>query len=237
MKTQKQYNLFLDSNLSNKAKNLETSNDYEQRKKVDSSSLNELKNLKDLSNIVSSCHKCKLASTRSNVVFGEGNPSSEVMFIGEGPGRKEDLEARPFIGPSGQLLTRMIEKGMGVSRDEVYICNLVKCRPTVDLAFIKDRAPNPEELEACTPYLLKQIQIVSPKVIISVGNPATKFLLKTKLGITALHGKWHEFESIPVMPIYHPSYILRNGGETSPLKHELWEDIKLVMKKLNWPLK
>ena len=194
------------------------------------------KNLEELSKKVSQCQLCKLAQTRTQSVCGEGNPDAEVMFIGEGPGRQEDLSGRPFVGPAGQLLTRMIEKGMGVARSQVYITNIVKCRPTVDLLFEKDRPPDTEEQESCTPYLLQQIQTIQPKVIVAVGAPASKFLLNTKVGITQLHGKWHEFQGIPVMPIYHPSYILRNGGEQSPLKRELWNDMKLVMEKLDWPL-
>ena len=193
-------------------------------------------NLENLAEKVSQCQLCKLAQTRTQTVFGEGNPNAEVIFIGEGPGRQEDLSGRPFVGPAGQLLTRMIEKGMSAARSQVYIANIVKCRPTVDLQFEKDRAPDLEEQKSCTPYLLEQIQAIQPKVIVAVGGPAAKFLLKTTVGITRLRGNWHEFQGIPVMPIYHPSYILRNGGEQSPLKRDLWNDIKLVMEKLGWPL-
>ena len=194
------------------------------------------KELEELEKTASQCQLCQLARTRTQVVFGEGKADAEIMFIGEGPGRQEDLSGRPFVGPAGQLLTRIIEKGISVPRAEVYIGNIVKCRPTVDLLFQKDRPPNPEEQKSCAPYIIKQIQIIRPKVIVAVGGPASKFLLKTTIGITRLRGKWHEFEGIPVMPIYHPSYVLRNGGEQSPLKKDVWNDIKLVMKKLNWPI-
>ncbi len=192
---------------------------------------------KQLQDSVSQCRLCKLAQTRTQTVFGEGDSQTELLFIGEGPGRQEDLSGRPFIGPAGQLLTRMIEQGMQVDRSRVYITNIVKCRPTVDLAFAKDRPPEADEVEACTPHLFKQIQYIQPKVIVAVGGPAAKFLLNTKLGITKLHGQWADFHGIPVMPIYHPSYILRNGGDSSPLKKELWADIQLVMAKLGWERK
>ncbi|MBE7436888.1 MAG: uracil-DNA glycosylase [Spirochaetales bacterium] len=183
-----------------------------------------------------SCEHCKLSRTRTQVVFGEGNPEAELMFIGEGPGKQEDLTGRPFVGRSGELLTKIIEKGMGVERAAVYIANIVKCRPTVDLQFQKDRPPDAEEVAACSPVLLRQIEIIAPRVIMTLGGPATKFLLDTTTGITALRGKWAEFKSIPVMPTYHPSYVLRNGGDHSPLKKDVWHDIKLVMQKLGWPV-
>lgn len=192
--------------------------------------------LQELSQQVSVCQACKLASTRSTTVFGEGNPEAEIMFIGEGPGRQEDLQGRPFVGRAGELLTRIIELGMGVPRTQVFIANLVKCRPTVDLRFERDRPPDQEEQEACTPFLTRQIQIIQPRVIVTLGSPATKYLLKTTTGITRLRGNWAEFESIPVMPTFHPSYVLRNGGEQSPLRRVVWHDIKLVLARLGWPI-
>ena len=158
------------------------------------------------------------------------------MFIGEGPGRQEDLSGRPFVGRAGELLTRMIEKGMGVSRSKVYIANIVKCRPTVDLKFERDRPPEPDETAACSPYLLRQIELIQPKVIVTLGGPSTKFLLNTATGITRLRGQWGEFRGIPVMPTFPPSYVLRNGGDRSPLRREVWHDIKLVLEKLGWPI-
>ncbi len=193
-------------------------------------------NIEDLEKQVASCSLCKLSTTRTQSVFGEGNLKAELMFIGEGPGRQEDLSGRPFVGPAGQFLTLMIEKGMKVQRSSVYICNIVKCRPTVNLAFEKDRPPEQEEIACCAPYLVKQIRFIQPKVIVAVGGPAAKFLLNSKEGITRLRGKWSSFQGIDVMPIYHPSYILRNGGTKSPLKRELWEDMKLIMQKLDWPI-
>ncbi|HMV79096.1 MAG TPA: uracil-DNA glycosylase [Leptospiraceae bacterium] len=188
--------------------------------------------LKELEKEASVCQKCKLAATRTMVVFGEGNPDADLMFIGEGPGVTEDQTGRPFVGKAGNLLTRLIEKGMGLSRSDVYIANIVKCRPTVDQKMQKDRPPDKEETDACSPYLMKQIEIISPKVIVTLGNPSTKFLLKTAQGITALRGKWQEFNGIAVMPTYHPSYVLRNGGETSAVQKDIWSDLQEVLKKL-----
>ncbi|TGN02762.1 uracil-DNA glycosylase [Leptospira dzoumogneensis] len=183
---------------------------------------------------VAPCVRCKLSTTRTQTVFGEGNPNAEVMFIGEGPGKQEDLTGRPFVGKAGELLTRIIERGMGVPRDSVYIANVTKCRPTVDLKFEKDRPPEEDEVIACSPFLLRQISIIQPKVIITLGNPSTRFILRTKEGITKLRGHWGDFHGIPVMPTYHPSYVIRNGGENSPLKRDVWEDIKKVLERLDW---
>ena len=180
-----------------------------------------------------SCIACKLATTRNRVVFGEGNPDARVMFIGEGPGRREDELGRPFVGRSGELLTRIIENGMKLSRESVYIANIVKCRPTVDMEMQKDRAPDQEEVAACSHFLQKQIELIQPEVIVTLGGPSTKFILNSKEGITRLRGQWHSYREIPVMPTFHPSYILRNGGDKSPLKKDVWQDIQLVIKKLD----
>ena len=158
------------------------------------------------------------------------------MFIGEGPGKTEDETGRPFVGRAGELLTRIIENGMGLSRQDVYIANVVKCRPTVDQKGVKDRPPDPEETAACSPYLIRQIELIKPEVIVTLGNPSTRFLLNTQIGITKLRGIWGEYRGIPLMPTYHPSYVLRNGGEKSPLRRDVWEDIKMVMEKLGMPV-
>ncbi len=192
--------------------------------------------LADLFGQFEHCQQCRLATTRTKFVFGEGNPDARILFIGEGPGRQEDLTGRPFVGRAGELLTRIIVKGMGVPRETVYIANIVKCRPTVDLKFEKDRAPEADEVEACHPILLRQIEIIQPTVIVTLGGPATKFILKTSTGITRLRGTWGDFRGIPVMPTYHPSYVLRNGGDKSPLRRDVWEDIKQVMARVGWPL-
>ncbi len=156
------------------------------------------------------------------------------MFIGEGPGKDEDALGRPFVGKAGQLLTAVIEKGMKLKRSDVYIANVVKCRPTVNLELKRDRPPDEEETAACGPFLKKQIDIIKPRVIVALGNPSTKFLVNPKEGITKVRGIWHLYNnSIPVMPTFHPSYILRNGGDNSPLKRLMWEDIKKVIAYLN----
>lgn len=182
------------------------------------------------------CRKCRLAATRTRVVFGEGSADAEVMFIGEGPGNREDLTGRPFVGRAGELLTRIIERGMGIAREKVYIANIVKCRPTVDQKMERDRPPDRDEIAACAPYLLRQIEVLRPRVIVALGSPSMKFLLRTEAGITKMRGRWGEFMGIPVMPTFHPSYVLRNGGESSPLRKEVWSDIKMVMEKLGWPV-
>lgn len=184
---------------------------------------------------IKDCRRCRLAPVRNHLVFGEGNAEARVMFVGEGPGRDEDLQGRPFVGRSGQLLTSIIEKGMGLTRQTVYICNVVKCRATVDQAGKRDRPPNADEEAACGPFLRRQIAIIAPEAIITLGNPSTRFLLRTKTGITKLRGQWAEYEGIPVMPTFHPSYILRNGGDSSPLKRDVWHDMQLVMDRLDLP--
>lgn len=185
--------------------------------------------LEDLRATIGDCRRCKLASTRTNIVFGEGNPYARVMFIGEGPGKDEDIQGRPFVGRAGMLLTAIIEKGMRLRRSDVYIANVVKCRPTIDLAFVRDRPPDEEETNACGGFLKQQIAIIKPEVIVTLGNPSTKFLLGISEGITKVRGRWFTYEGIPVMPTYHPSYVLRNGGDASPLKKDVWEDIKKVI--------
>ena len=182
---------------------------------------------------IGNCKRCKLHATRSTIVFGEGNPEARVMFIGEGPGKDEDAQGRPFVGKAGQLLTAVIEKGMKLKRSDVYIANVVKCRPTVNMELKRDRPPDDEETSACGGFLKQQIDIIQPAVIVTLGNPSTKFLLNPKEGITKIRGVWHLYNGFPVMPTFHPSYILRNGGDASPLKRLLWEDIKNVLAYLN----
>jgi len=192
--------------------------------------------LKELYDQTHICENCKLSTTRTNFVFGEGDPEAKIMFIGEGPGKQEDLQGRPFVGPAGELLTSMIEKGMNLKRSDVFIANIVKCRPTVDMAGTRDRPPDSEEVKACNWILLNQIDIIQPEVIITLGNPSTQFLLKTKEGITKIRGTFSNYNGIPVMPTYHPSYILRNGGNSSPLKKDVWNDIKKVLSYLKMPI-
>lgn len=168
------------------------------------------------------CSRCELCKQRNSVVFGEGNPHAELMFIGEGPGFDEDRLGRPFVGKAGQLLDKMII-AMQFTREEVYICNIVKCRPP------GNRVPMPEEAQACLPYLKEQIRLVSPKVIVLLGATAAHYLLEQKEGITRLRGRWLEYNGIPVMPTYHPAFLLRQAEA----KRDAWNDLQQVMAKFN----
>ena len=173
------------------------------------------------------CTRCKLHQGRKNIVFGEGDPKAVLVFVGEGPGQEEDQQGRPFVGAAGQLLTDIIAKGMKLRREDVYICNIVKCRPP------DNRNPEPDEIEACEPFLKKQLQAIKPGVIVALGNVAVKTLLKTGKGITALRGTWHMYDGIPLMPTFHPAYLLRNPRD----KKLVWDDIQLVMTKLGMKIK
>lgn len=168
------------------------------------------------------CTRCKLYRGRKTIVFGEGDPKAALVFVGEGPGQEEDEQGRPFVGAAGQLLTDIIVKGMKLRREDVYICNIVKCRPP------GNRNPEPDEIEACEPFLVKQFLAIKPKVIVGMGNVAVKTLLKTKEGITSLRGKWQTCQGIPLMPTFHPAYLLRAPGD----KKLVWEDIKKVLTEL-----
>ncbi len=172
------------------------------------------------------CEACRLCSGRTHLVYGVGNPDSALMFIGEGPGRDEDLQGEPFVGRAGQLLTEMITKGLRVRREDVYIANIVKCRPP------ENRAPQPDEMEACLPNLIRQIEIIAPRIIVTLGATPAKALLNDSTGITRLRGNWRAFQGIPVMPTLHPAYLLRNP----PAKKDCWEDLKLVIAFLNGEL-
>jgi DNA polymerase len=168
------------------------------------------------------CIRCKLHKGRKNIVFGEGNPNAVLVFVGEGPGQEEDLQGRPFVGAAGQLLTDIIVKGMQLKREDVYICNIIKCRPP------GNRNPEPDEVEACEPFLIEQLRAINPKIIIGLGNVAVKTLLKTKEGITSLRGNWKTYQGIPLMPTFHPAYLLRTPSD----KRLVWDDIKKVIAKL-----
>jgi len=178
----------------------------------------------DLAAEVAACKRCPLCSAgRTQTVFGDGSPDADLMFIGEGPGAEEDAQGIPFVGRSGQLLTKMIE-AMGLSREQVYIANVVKCRPP------GNRAPSPEEADACWGYLQRQIEIIQPKVIVVLGNAATKALLDTRIGITKLRGQWQELWGIPVMPTFHPAYLLRQY--TVDNRKRVWSDLQAAMARL-----
>jgi len=176
---------------------------------------------------VRGCTLCRLSQGRTQTVFGEGSPQAELVFVGEGPGEEEDRTGRPFVGRAGELLGKMIQ-AMGLSRGDVYICNMVKCRPP------NNRAPMGDEVQACWPYLMRQLQIISPRVIVTLGNPATQNLLGTSAGITKLRGQWQKLpalaeglEGIPVMPTFHPAYILRQYNQET--RGKVWSDLQQVM--------
>ncbi len=178
--------------------------------------------LDELREAIGDCRRCKLCAGRTNLVFGVGNPNARLMFVGEGPGRDEDLQGEPFVGRAGQLLTDIITKGMGLKRDEVYIANVVKCRPP------ENRNPEPDEVAACEPFLKKQIDLIHPEVIVALGKFAVQTLLQSKMPITKLRGQWHTYQGIKLMPTFHPAYLLRNPGD----KKLVWQDIKKVMEAL-----
>jgi DNA polymerase len=166
-------------------------------------------------------------------VFGEGDPDADVAFVGEGPGRDEDASGRPFVGRAGQKLDEMI-RAMGLARGQVYICNVVKCRAHLPGPPPKDRPPSDQEVAACSPYLVRQLEIVRPKVIVTLGLPSTRYLLKSKDSMTRMRGKWHTWRGIRVMPTWHPAYVLRNY--TAETRAQVWEDLKKVMTELNLPI-
>ena len=167
------------------------------------------------------CTACPLHQGRKNIVFGEGNPQADVVFVGEGPGYHEDHQGRPFVGKSGELLTRMIS-AMGIAREEVYIANVVKCRPP------ENRDPRPDEILKCSPYLYKQLEAVNPRAIVTLGRPATQTLLQSQEPMHKLRGRWQDWRQIPVLPTYHPAYLLRNEQK----KRDVWQDLQLVMRVL-----
>lgn len=177
--------------------------------------------LKGLKDEVCLCEKCELFKTRKNVVFGEGSDKAKLIFVGEAPGEDEDCQGLPFVGRSGQLLTKIIE-AMGLKREDVYIANILKCRPP------DNRPPAPDEILACRDNLRRQIDIIKPKVICTLGKFASQTLLNTETPISALRGKFDYYNGIKVMPTFHPAYLLRNLGD----KKLVWEDMKKVMKEL-----
>jgi len=180
------------------------------------------------------CRKCPhLAASRKNVVFGVGDMHSPLMFVGEAPGADEDEQGEPFVGKAGQLLTKIIQT-MGFTRDTVYIANILKCRPDTPGQSMGNRKPAPEEMKTCLPYLLAQIDLIQPKVIVALGATAVEGLLGKTVGITRLRGQWQEFRAVPLMPTYHPAYLLRNLalGE----KRKLWEDMLQVLERLGRPV-
>lgn len=175
---------------------------------------------------IGDCKRCRLHEGRKKIVFGSGSVSAKLVFVGEGPGADEDEQGLPFVGRAGQLLTQMIEgtaqrEGVPIAREDVYICNVVKCRPP------GNRTPEPDEMEICGQFLTRQLEAICPKAICALGSTAVKALLKTRDGVTRLRGQWHEWNGIPVMVTYHPSYLLRPYNQNA--KREAWEDLKKVL--------
>ncbi|HUE41984.1 MAG TPA: uracil-DNA glycosylase [Candidatus Sulfotelmatobacter sp.] len=175
---------------------------------------------------IGDCTRCKLHSTRNKIVFADGNPKADLVFVGEGPGRDEDMQGLPFVGRAGKLLTQMIE-AMGLQRKDVYICNVVKCRPP------ENRLPEPDEIKTCSPFLMRQLDAVDPKVIVCLGACSAQTLLQTNRGISHFRGQWMEFHGRKLMATYHPAYLLRNP----PAKADVWKDLQKVMAELGLEVK
>jgi len=167
------------------------------------------------------CHRCRLSRKRKNIVFGQGNEKANLVFVGEAPGYEEDIQGMPFVGKAGQLLTRMIA-AIGMTREEVYITNVVKCHPP------QNRAPLPDEIDCCYPFLAKQLRIIQPMLICALGNAAAQTLLDTEAGITTVRGTFHSWEGTKVMPTFHPAYLLRNPER----KRQAWEDMQAIQREL-----
>ncbi|HEY7000731.1 MAG TPA: uracil-DNA glycosylase, partial [Candidatus Udaeobacter sp.] len=183
---------------------------------------------------VSGCTKCAhLVRTRTQTVFGVGNPEAEIMFIGEAPGADEDQQGEPFVGRAGQLLTRII-KTMGFAREDVYIANILKCRPDMPAGSFGNRAPTPAEMQTCRPYLVEQIDIIQPKVLVALGAVAVEGLLGARGTMRELRGRWHSYNGTPLMITYHPAYLLRNQSPSE--KRKVWEDMMQVLERLEKPI-
>jgi uracil-DNA glycosylase family 4 len=186
--------------------------------------------LQKIAGEVNKCRKCGLGSSRTNAVPGEGNPNARIVFVGEGPGADEDAQGRPFVGRSGQLLDKIITNGMGLKRSDVFICNIIKCRPP------DNRDPRPEEIISCMPYLQRQLELINPEIIVALGAHAARSLLNNNLPIGQLRGQFHEYytgigrPSIKLMATYHPAYLLRNYSDDN--RKRVWEDMKKVLAEL-----
>jgi DNA polymerase len=177
--------------------------------------------LEEVRTALGDCTRCELSTGRAQIVFGDGNPDADLMFIGEGPGAEEDRRGLPFVGRAGELLTQMIEKGLGVPRSSVYICNIVKCRPP------QNRTPLATEAATCRPFLDGQISAVRPRVIVALGKPAASLLLGRDVAITRVRGTWHEYRGVPLMPTFHPAFILRQY--TPQNRRLVWDDLKAAL--------
>jgi DNA polymerase len=179
--------------------------------------------LEDIRNDLGECQRCRLARERTRIVFGDGNPRAKLVFVGEGPGFNEDRQGKPFVGAAGELLTRIIE-AIKLTRSQVYICNVIKCRPP------GNRNPEPDEIETCLPFLERQIETIRPDFICALGTFAAQTLLGTTTPISRLRGRFHDYKGIKVLPTYHPAYLLRNPEK----KRDVWEDMKMLMKEYRY---
>jgi uracil-DNA glycosylase family 4 len=187
--------------------------------------------LDSLRALIGDCKRCRLSGGRTCLVFGEGSPTARLMFVGEAPGAEEDSVGRPFVGEAGKLLTKIIENGMGLKREEVYICNVVKCRPP------NNRDPEAEEVRTCLSFLEQQVNLVKPEVICTLGRIAAQTLLGREFKITQERGNWFSYAGIPLMATFHPAYILRNPADERRLKGLVWEDVKKIMRRLGLKVK
>ncbi len=174
--------------------------------------------------VLGDCKRCRLCEQRTQIVFGDGNPHAELMFVGEGPGVEEDRTGLPFVGRAGELLTAMIEKGLGIPRRDVYICNIVKCRPP------GNRTPLADEARTCGVFLDGQIAAVRPKVIVALGKPAASLLLAREVAITRVRGTWHTYKGIPLMPTFHPAFVLRQYTEEN--RRAVWSDLRAALARI-----
>jgi uracil-DNA glycosylase family 4 len=190
--------------------------------------------LRVISDRVCSCIKCPhLVRSRTQTVFGVGNPDADLMFIGEAPGVDEDAQGEPFVGRAGQLLTRIIET-MGFARSDVYIANILKCRPDMPRGSSGNRPPTPVEMQTCRPYLIEQINVIAPRVLVALGAVAVEGLLGTRGSMRELRGRWHSYNGTPLMITYHPAYLLRNQSPSE--KRKVWEDMLQVLERLDRPI-
>jgi DNA polymerase len=177
--------------------------------------------LEFLEKYLGDCRRCGLCENRTNIVFGDGSAEARLVFVGEAPGYNEDKQGLPFVGDAGRLLNKMIG-AMGLAREDVYICNVIKCRP------LKNRNPHPDEIQECSPFLRKQLEVIAPEVIVSLGKFASQWLLESDDAMGSMRGKWHAWNDTPVMPTYHPAYLLRQENQ----KGKTWNDLQMVMERL-----
>jgi DNA polymerase len=231
LKQQLETDIFFTGDLTLRPECSQPSDSEQNKKQIDTN--NAEAGLKEIADQVSQCQRCELGSSRTNAVPGEGNPNARIAFVGEAPGADEDAQGRPFVGRAGQLLDKIII-GMGLKREDVFICNILKCRPP------GNRDPRPGEIISCLPFLQTQLQMIQPEIIVALGAHAAKTLLETNKAIGQLRGRFHDYypstmsKPIKLMPTYHPAYLLRNYSHDNRLR--VWEDMKKVLAELNLPV-